>query len=270
MKDKGSIRKFQRTVWNFYRKHKRTLPWRETADPYKILISEVMLQQTQADRVVPYYQKWIKRFPSFASLATASFSEIYPLWQGLGYNRRALGLQKLAQEVTARYSGKLPEDIILLEKLPSIGPYTARAVSIFSRNRPIVCLETNIRRVFIHHFFERQEAVSDEEILPLLGEALPQKKSREWHWALMDYGAHLKGTVLNPNRRRKDYTVQSKFEGSVRQIRGMILKNLASGMMSKVQLAKSSGKASQEIVPTLATLVKEGFLEYKNKKYSLT
>src|SRR3989344_6034503 len=149
----NDIKKFQKTVWDFYKKNKRNFPWRKTTDPYKILVSEIMLQQTQADRVVRYYEKWLKRFPDFKSLAGAQFSEIYPFWQGLGYNRRGFALKKCAQKAVEEFGGKLPADVTLLETFPGIGPYTARAVSIFSYNTPIACIETNIRRVFIHHFF---------------------------------------------------------------------------------------------------------------------
>jgi len=267
--EKEHIESFQKLIWNFYKKNKRDLPWRNTTDPYNILISEVMLQQTQADRVVSFYKTFIKRFPNFKTLAGAKFSEIYPLWQGLGYNRRALALQKLAQEVTVKYRGKLPLGIIELQQLPGIGPYTARAVSIFSQNRPIACLETNIRRVFIHHFFEDAEVVTDEEIAPLLELALPVKKSREWHWALMDYGAHLKSTIPNPNRRHKNYSIQSKFEGSLRQIRGAVLKNLVTGKMTVAELVKNIGRDTEKVKNVISALEKEGLVEFNKKFYSL-
>src|SRR3989344_1261797 len=137
MKTKDSIKKFQKTIWDFYKNNKRTFPWRQTKDPYKILVSEIMLQQTQTGRVIEYYRKWLERFPDFKTLAGAKFSEIYPYWQGLGYNRRALALQKTAQKAIKEYNGKLPNDISLLEEFPGIGPYTARAVSIFSFNTSV-------------------------------------------------------------------------------------------------------------------------------------
>ncbi len=267
--DKKRIADFQKTVWDFYKKNKRTFPWRETTDPYKILVSEIMLQQTQAPRVVVYYEKWLQRFPDFTTLAAAKFSEIYPYWQGLGYNRRAQALQKTAEKVVAAYNGKLPSDTALLEKLPGIGPYTARAVSIFSHNRPLTCLETNIRRVFIHHFFEDAEIVTDEEILPLLEATLPPKQSRQWHWALMDYGAHLKSQIPNPNRRHKNYSVQSKFEGSLRQIRGAVLRNLANKKMTVAQLIKIIDKEPEKVKNVLVVLEKEGLIKKSKNTYSL-
>ncbi|OGZ76818.1 MAG: hypothetical protein A3I87_03055 [Candidatus Staskawiczbacteria bacterium RIFCSPLOWO2_02_FULL_39_8] len=276
--DKTDIKKFQVTIWSFYKANKRNFPWRNTTDPYKILVSAIMLQQTQADRVVAFYERWIKRFPGITSLASAKFSEIYPFWQGLGYNRRALALQKLAKEVASEHQGKLPVDIVLLQQLPGIGPYTAQAISIFSYNRPLTCLETNIRRVFIHHFFPEGDAVTDEEILPLLDLALPAKRSREWHWALMDYGAHLKSTVPNPNRRHKNYSIQSKFEGSVRQIRGSILRNLAGKKMSFSELmkiypprnnAESYAEKRGKLKIILDSMEKEELITHDKKNYSL-
>lgn len=266
--EKQKIAAFRRTVWNFYKQHGRSFSWRNTVNPYNILVSEIMLQQTQADRVVAYYNAWVKRFPDFATLAKTPFHQIYPLWQGLGYNRRALAMQKLAQIVTQAHAGKLPRGLRELENLPGIGPYTARAISIFSYNRPLVCIETNIRRVFIHHFFADAETVSDRDLLPYIESALPAKRSREWHWALMDYGAHLKSAVPNPNRRHKQYTVQSKFEGSVRQIRGDVLRQLATGPKSLLQLAKAIKR--DNIAAVANSLKTEGFIDYKNSKYHLS
>jgi A/G-specific adenine glycosylase len=220
-----------------------------------------MLQQTQAGRVVDFYQRWVKRFPDVKSLSRAKFSEIYPYWQGLGYNRRALALQRTAQKAVIEYQGKLPNDFSLLETFPGIGPYTARAVSIFSYNRPLTCIETNIRRVFIHHFFQDQENITDKEILEVADRALPVGNAREWHWALMDYGAWLKSQVQNPNRRHKQYAIQSKFEGSLRQMRGKVLKSLADGPKTSQQLVVEE--------KVLKTLEKEGFIRYNKKKYSL-
>jgi len=263
MAEKKKIASFRRLVWDFYKKNKRSFPWRETADPYKILVSEIMLQQTQADRVVTFYERWLKRFPDFKALTSAKFSDIYPFWQGLGYNRRALNLQRAAEYIAKNgWPGNL-------EDLPGVGPYTAKAVAIFSHNRPLTCIETNIRRVFIHHFFEDAEMVGDEEILPLLELALPIKKSREWHWALMDYGAHLKSQVKNPNRRAKNYAVQPKFEGSLREIRGAVLRNLMEKKMTAAQLVKVIGKDTRKTKIIILALTKEGLIKQHKKSYSL-
>ncbi len=265
----GKIKKFQKTVWDFYKKNKRDFPWRNTKNPYHILVSEVMLQQTQAPRVVAFYQRWIKRFPSPNALADAKFSEMYPLWQGLGYNRRALALQKTAQKVVKEFGGKLPTDSEHLKAFPGIGPYTARAVSIFSFNTPVTCIETNIRRVFIHEFFPKKKFVTDREILKIAEQALDTKNPREWHWALMDYGAYLKSQIPNPNRRHKNYSVQSKFEGSLRQIRGAVLRNLMEKKMTAAELIKIIDKDLEKTKQVIFTLEKEGLIKSNKKIYSL-
>ncbi len=283
------IAEFQKTVWDFYGKNQREFPWRNTKTPYHILVSEIMLQQTQADRVVRYYKRWLERFPDFAALAKAPFSDIYPYWQGLGYNRRAMALKKLAQVVIEKYQGELPKKIPLLEDLPGIGPYTARAVSIFSFNTPVACIETNIRRVFIYHFFSpssgtlmnadtnadfRGYKVDDKDILKLAELALDKKNSREWHYALMDYGAYLRlnppAGGPNPNRRHKNYAVQSKFEGSLRQIRGAALRMLSANPMSEKEIQQRLKKATLQTLPrikkVLAALEKEALITYDAKK----
>jgi A/G-specific adenine glycosylase len=260
------ITQFQKEVWDFYHKNRRSFPWRETTNPYKILVSEIMLQQTQADRVVRFYEVFLKRFPNPKKLAEATFTEIYPYWQGLGYNRRAMNLKKAAEKSITEYKGKFPENPQELEEFPGIGPYTSKAVAIFSANYPVACIETNIRRVFIHHFFKNKKNISDESIMRLAELALPKERSREWHWALMDYGAYLKTVVENPNRRHENYSVQSKFEGSARQARGMILKMLSAKEMSSKEIEKRTKRTEAEIIPILEALAKEGFVVYYPKK----
>lgn len=265
---KDRIEKFRKTVWNFYKENKRSFPWRNTKDPYHILISEVMLQQTQADRVTPFYKRFIKKFPNFSVLSKANFSQIYPYWQGLGYNRRALALKKLAEIVVKKYQEHLPKDILLLEDLPGIGPYTARAVSIFSFNTPIACIETNIRRVFIHHFFIQKNNIEDKEILKIAELALDENNSREWHWALMDYGAYLKTQVPNPNRSHKNYIIQSRFNGSLRQSRGIILKILSAEKKSLVDLIITTSHSKKRLEKALFQLMNEGFVGFNKKTKS--
>ena len=275
---------FQKTDWDFYRKNKRDFPWRTLrlrsgqADPYHILVSEVMLQQTQADRVVRYYNTWLKRFPTIESLAKASFKQIYPFWMGLGYNRRALALQKAAQKSVAQYHGVLPKDVELLEEFPGIGPYTARAITSFAYNIPIACIETNIRRVFIHEFFRKKKLVTDKQIFKIAEQALDKKNSREWNWALMDYGAMLRATLSlskggNPNRKHNNYTVQSKFEGSLRQIRGIILRILSAKPTNQKELVAKIEKITLQhpdrIKKVILTLEKEGLIKQNKKNYSL-
>lgn len=273
MDEKKKIASFHRLVWNFYKKNKRSFPWRETKDPYKILVSEIMLQQTQADRVVRFYDNWLKKFPDVKTLTKAPFSEIYPYWQGLGYNRRALALKRTAEKSVKEFGGKFPADILALEQFPGIGPYTARAVSIFSFNTPVACIETNIRRVFLHHFFKNKNNIEDQEILKIAERALPAGKARQWHWALMDYGAYLKNQISNPNRRHKNYSIQSKFEGSLRQIRGATLKMLSAKPMDSKELSlgikKLTSQSPERTKKVIMALEKEGLIKVNKKVYSL-
>lgn len=214
---------FKKTVWNFYKRNKRSFPWRETTDPYKILVSELMLQQTQTERVIPKFNAFISTFPDVKSLANASLQDILKLWSGLGYNRRAMYLHKTVKAIL-KSGGLFPVAQSELIKLPGVGPYTAGAVRSFAFNKRSVVIETNIRRVYIHFFFPQKEKVADKDIIKIIEDTLPPYDYRNWYYALMDYGAHLAKVTLNPNRRSRHYTKQSKFEGSKRQLRGKIIK----------------------------------------------
>lgn len=223
--------KFQMQIRNWYRRHGRHgLPWRKTRDPYKILVSEVMLQQTQVSRVVPKYREFLASFPTIFALHRAPLSGVLRVWQGMGYNRRALYLKRLAHIIMAehgglpvRQAGRIPSDPEMLRCLPGIGRATAGAVAAFAFGRRTPFLETNIRRVHLHWFFPDRRRVSDAEILKKVEATLPARNIREWYWALMDYGAMgLKG-IENPNRRSALGRRQPRFSGSVREARGKIL-----------------------------------------------
>ena len=238
-----SYTSFRKLVWDFYKANGRhKLPWRKTHNPYKILVSEVMLQQTQVDRVIPYYKNFLKKFPTVRMLANVPLSEVLIAWQGLGYNRRAKMLHLAAKEVVSKYKGKFPESVEELESLPGIGPYTARAVAAFAYNQDVVFIETNIRTAITHHFFKNKKKVDDKEVLKVLTKAAPKftkgKGSCEWNAALMDYGAYLKRSRIRINAKSKTYTKQSKFTGSDRETRGAILKALAKKPHTKLQLSK--------------------------------
>jgi len=262
---------FQNNVWSYYKKHGREMPWRGARDPYKILVSEIMLQQTQVARVLVKYPQFIKAFPSFRALARAPLSKVLRVWQGMGYNRRAIALKKIAEIVVLEYKGKLPRDSKTLETLPSIGRATAGSICAFAFNSPIPFIETNIRRVFIHFFFSRRNppagGISDEMILPLVEKTIDKKNPREWYYSLMDYGAMLAKKGSNPNRKSAHYARQSKFKGSNREIRGKILKlllNHDSLTAEKMQALLSLERKA--IKKNLLTLKKEGFiLKTKNK-----
>ena len=213
MRSHSDIKKFKEVVWNYYSEHKRMMPWRETSDPYHILVSEIMLQQTQVGRVLIMYPKFIKALPSFKHLVKAPLSRVLNVWQGMGYNRRAIALKKIAEKVMREYGGVLPRDVEILKTFSGIGKATAGSIGAFAFNMPTIFIETNIRRVFIYHFFPHKEKVSDEEILKYIATTVDTKNPREWYWALMDYGTHL-GQVMkknNPNKKIKEYHLQSKF-----------------------------------------------------------
>lgn len=267
--DKKKIRRFQHSIWNYYRKNKRELPWRETKNPYKIFISEVMLQQTQVSRIVQKYEPFIRRFGDFSTLAKAPLAEVLSVWKGVGYNRRAIYLKAAAEMIVQKFQGALPRDPKILQTLPGIGPSTASATVVFSFNMPVVFVETNIRRVYIHHFLTDADGVSDREIYPIVELTMDKKNPRDWYWALMDYGTYLAKAIPNPNKKSKHYAVQSKFEGSNRQLRGKILRLLGENkFLSKERLYKllDNDPRSAKIVKALSA---EGFIVEKNNIFSI-
>ncbi len=266
----SEIAQFKRLIWDFYAHHKRDFPWRETAEPYHIFISEVMLQQTQAPRVIEKYKEFIQELPNFNSLASAPFDKVLRLWQGLGYNRRAKYLQEAAKKVVQEFEGTLPQDPKILATFPGIGAATSASICAFAFNEPVVFIETNIRRVYIHHFFNDAELVSDKDILPFVKRALDAENPREWYWALMDYGTHLAKTMPNPNRRSKHYTKQTKFAGSNRQLRGAILKTLLNnGSLARSELLHLLPFDSKKSEDAIEQMIGEGFLKADYKNISL-
>lgn len=213
------------------RKLYRDLPWRRTTDPYAIWISEVMLQQTQVSRVDGRWQRWLERFPTVDALAAAQTADVLDEWQGMGYNRRALSLLHAAQTVSEA-GGRMPREAADLMSLPGIGPATAAGIRAFAYDLPGVYLETNVRTVFLHELYPDAVAVPDKELVPLVKATCPLDASnakddpRTWYYALLDYGAYLKKTVPNPSRRSRTHVRQSRFEGSHRQKRAMVVRSL--------------------------------------------
>lgn len=261
---------FQALIWDFWGSNKRSLPWRETRDPYKILVSEIMLQQTQVDRVIPKYSSWIGRFPGFESLADAPLKEVLGEWQGLGYNRRGLHLKQASQIIVSEFEAKLPQNTKDLLSLPGIGPYTARAVQAFAWNKPSIFIETNIRTVYLHHFFPKEEKVHDRELLPYIEKSLPQERAREWYWALMDYGAYLKKELPNPSRNSRHHTKQSPFKGSNREVRSKILKFvLQHEPVRKDEVLKHIRSEKWNVENNITSLTNEGFLTDNKGIYSI-
>ena len=257
----GVISGFHMQIRGYYKQHRRNFPWRETTDPYRILVSEVMLQQTQTSRVEGKYLQFLEAFPDVAALDAAELTSVLRIWKGLGYNRRALALKRIAQIVLRDFGGELPQSLEALLSMPGIGRATAGAILAFAFNEPVVFIETNIRRVFLHFFYPDQDAVSDREILPIVEQTLDRDDPRHWYYALMDYGAMLAKDGLNPNRRSTHYTRQARFIGSNRQIRGQILQLLLeASRFHEKELIEHIGVEAERVRTILAALVEEGFL----------
>lgn len=265
---------FVNTVWSYYEANKRFFPWRKTRNPYRVLVSEIMLQQTQTARVVLKYDSWLKKFPDVKSLAEANVKAVLLEWQGLGYNRRALALKKTAEVVMEKFGGKFPKTYSDVLELPGIGPYTAGAIMAFAYNVPFPIIETNIRTVYLHFFFKDKDGVSDKEILKLVEETLDQENPREWYYALMDYGVMLKKTLGNLNKRSRHYTKQSPFKGSNRELRSALLKALQKTASTAAKLEgilKQAGLNPNKdlIKKNLHSLEKEGFIKRKGQVFSV-
>lgn len=265
-------------VWQFYKDHGRhDLPWRTcdkdgVFDPYAILVSEIMLQQTQVMRVIPKYKLFLEQFPTVHSLAQAELADVLTLWSGLGYNRRAKFLLQAAQSVVKQYGGVIPSTAGELVRLPGVGVNTAGAIVAYGFNRPVTYVETNIRTVCMHHCFSDQDGVTDREILELLlilidRVELEGRTVREWYWALMDYGSHLKQTQGNNISRSKGYVKQSTFQGSQRQIRGQVVKILTKQSQKKESISKQITDDRLEIV--LSDLQREGIISLSEGRYHL-
>ena len=251
-------RDFQQTVWDHYHDNSRGMPWRENTEPYWIIVSEIMLQQTQAERVIPKFESFIEKFPSFEALAQASLGDVLKEWVGLGYNRRAKFLHEAAKRVVEYHQMELPQDLESLVALPGIGPNTAGAIQAYAFNLPVIYIETNIRAVFIHHFFPEAEVVDDSELMPLIEANLDHEHPREWYWALMDYGSHLKKAAANPSRRSKHHAKQSKFEGSDRQVRAAIVRELTNGPQTPESLLHIID--DKRVSKLISQLVEEGMI----------
>jgi A/G-specific adenine glycosylase len=264
---------FQETAWQHYHQAGRhDLPWRlaepdGSFDPYKIMVSELMLQQTQVNRVIAKYDEFLALFPTVAVLAAAPLGDVLRAWSGLGYNRRAKFLHQAAQQIQSEYGGVFPQTAPALVALPGIGVNTAGAILAYAFNQPVVFIETNIRTVFIHHFFDDRDGVADAEIFALVSETLDHEQPREWYWALMDYGAFLKQTVGNRNRQSKSYAKQSTFHGSRRQIRGQVLRLLGQRPHTATELAEQI--ADERLPGVLTDLVAEQLIRLQGRSYTL-
>ena len=264
-------KEFIKTVLGYYKsKGRHGLPWRNTFDPYAILVSEMMLQQTQVDRVIPKYEAFLKKYPTALKLSKASLADVLKLWQGLGYNRRAKMLLLCAQMVTKDFKGVFPTLETELLKLPGVGPYTAKAILAFAYNISSALIETNVRSVYLYHFFKDQTDVTDAELLPYIERTCDTDNPREWYYAVMDYGSYLKKEFGNPNSKSKHYTKQSTFKNSDRQIRGAVIRTLTIGSYTRSELlAVLSNFEDIRVDAQVIKLINEGLIKYKNKRYNL-
>ena len=265
MANKALYSKLIGDLKRFYKKEGRShLPWRQLSgkdkqarDPYRILVSEIMLQQTQVDRVIPFYTRFIKKFPTAQALSQAKLPEVLALWQGLGYNRRAKYLHEAAKV--------LAKEKFVGQKLPGVGPYTRGAVLAFALNKPEVFIETNIRTVLFHHLGNTMlyhSKISDAQLLPVVEELLAQStmEPRDFYAALMDYGSYLKRQGIRLNTKSKHYVKQSTFKGSARQLRGAILRELLAAPATPSSLQKKIPRSAGEIERELNRLRQEGLV----------
>ncbi len=258
--------------------HYRDLPWRHTRDPYEVLLSEVMLQQTQVVRVVGYWERWLEDFPTLEALSAAPLEAALRSWQGLGYNRRAIALKRLAEQVVKAAHpalATLPRDERALRALPGVGPATAAGVRAFAFGESAIYLETNVRSVALHELFAQTDRVADRDILPLLEQAASFTvnrgvDARTWNCALLDYGAHLKRTRPNPSRRSAHHARQSPFEGSKRQKRARLLRlTMEMPGITTEQAAADLGLTSREALDVLEALEVDGFITGSDECWSV-
>ncbi len=237
----------------------RDMPWRQDIRPYYILVSELMLQQTQVERVVPKFIDFVAEFPTISTLAAAPLAKVLSRWSGLGYNRRAKYLHDSAKMIMQEYGGEFPSQPEQMKRLKGVGVNTAGALQAYAFNQPALFIETNVRTVYIHHFFKTGELVDDSAIITLLDQTIDREHSREFYWALMDYGSYLKRNGTGNIRQSKQYKKQTALKGSVREIRGQIMKCLARADMHDEEL-KMAVVYDERFDSALDGLVKDGLV----------
>jgi A/G-specific adenine glycosylase len=260
---------FRELIWQQGRELYRDMPWRVNTSPYYVLVSELMLQQTQVDRVIPKFKAFIERFPDVAMLAAASLSEVLTVWSGLGYNRRAKYLHEAAKIIMTDFDGVVPSILSELTSLTGVGPSTAAAVLVYGFNQPVAFIETNIRTVYFYHFFSDRETVGDKELLELVRLTVDAEHPRQWYWALMDYGSFLKRSGVGNNNISSHYAKQSPLTGSIREVRGQIIQVLTRGEMDESEL-RIEVNADGRFEDALKGLIQDGLVEKNNDQLHLT
>ena len=264
------INTFQKIIYSYFKQYGRDFPFRKEISPYNVVVSEMMLQQTQTSRVVEKFQQFIQKFPDFQSLANAPLNDVLKVWQGLGYNRRAVALKTISEKVVKEFEGILPADVEILKSFPQIGHNTASSIVAFAFNIPTYFIEVNIRRVYIYFFFPGKTSIDDGNIMPIVRRTLDSSNVRKWYYALMDYGVMLKKTHPELNKRSVHYRKQSKFKGSNREIRGKILKLLiASSSLTETEMLSELEINSIKLKEILNLLITEGFIKQENHLFSI-
>lgn len=251
---------FQELLWDKARELYRDMPWRQDTRPYYVLVSEIMLQQTQVDRVIPKFEAFITSFPDAATLAKASLSEVLTLWSGLGYNRRAKFLHGAAKKIIHDFGDTFPDTKEGLMSLPGVGVNTAGAILAYSFNQPAVFIETNVRTVYFHHYFDDSSAVSDKELRKVVEQTIDHEHPREWYWGMMDYGSYLKRQGAGRNDKSRHYKKQSTLRGSVREVRGQIIRELTTRSLQLDALREAVG-ADDRFTGALGGLQRDGLVE---------
>ena len=264
-----SYEEFKDTVWQQGNTLYRDMPWRRDTQSYYVLVSELMLQQTQVDRVIPKFEAFIKAFPTVQALAGSTLAEVLTLWSGLGYNRRAKFLHSAAKAVVEQFNGTIPSDISDLVSLPGVGLNTAGAIRAYGFNLPSHFIETNVRTVYFYHFFADQDAVSDKELKEVVAATTDEEHPREWHWALMDYGAFLKKNGAGGLTKSKHYKKQAALKGSVREVRGAILRELTSTRQS-IDTLRRRVEADDRFETALQGLLSDGLIVRDGDVFQLT
>ncbi|MEO5949416.1 MAG: A/G-specific adenine glycosylase [Candidatus Saccharimonas sp.] len=261
-----SCEAFKELVWQKSRELYRDMPWRDEPNFYNVLVSELMLQQTQVSRVLVKFAEFMHTFPTVEDLAHASLADVLRVWQGLGYNRRAKFLHEAAKQVIEHGQPTTIEELV---KLPGVGRNTAGALMNYVYEEPTPFIETNIRTVFIHHFFMGEKSVSDREIHELVEATLDYEHPRQWFWALMDYGSWLKSQGVGVTNVSKHYRKQTPLKGSVREVRGQIIARLSTKDYEIDEIA-GEFNSDERFTPAIEGLLKDGLITRSGDMVHLT
>lgn len=260
---------FQEVIWEKGNALFRPMPWRDDTQPYFVLVSEIMLQQTQVDRVIPKFLAFMTSFPTIEALAAAGLDEVLRAWSGLGYNRRAKFLHNAAKMIVEEFNGHFPQTTTELIKLPGVGVNTAGAIAAYSFNQPSIFIETNVRTVYFYHFFQGETEVDDKTLRAVVEATVDTEHPREWYWALMDYGSYLKKNGAGLLDKSRHYKKQPPLKGSIREVRGLILKQLAAQDMSREALAHAVS-ADERFDSALSGLLGDGLVTVTGDALHLT